>query len=165
MPFFSAPQPLDTVMEDALSAAYREDVVGKREYRTGLGKLAHEQPALVAALQPGEKLQVVVPCFQGNYQGLAVLTQRRVLYFKGKIRNQMTLGHIADTTLLAHPGGFILVEIKGLNYRPYSSQLPKAALDEYQRNYIQFSMSGAEVAQHFVALVDGIRANPDAAAL
>lgn len=161
----SSPSPaLNEDIEEALSPAYRADVVGKREYASGLSKVAKEQQGLVTALNPGEKLQVIVPCLgPGTYEGLAVLTQRRVMEFKGSIRKQMTLEHIADVEAKVHPRGFAIVSVKGLNYIPYSEHMRKAAFDEYMRNYIQFSMSGVEVARHFVALVDGIRTNPNAA--
>jgi hypothetical protein len=165
MGIFSSAEPsLSDVVNDALSPAFRLDVVGKKQYGAGLSKLAGEQAALLATLNPGERLQVIVPCFRGpNYEGLAILTQNRVFHFKKKMERQMALSHVADHDARVHSTGFVILEIKGRNYIPYSTSLSKPAFEEFMRNSLSFYISGVETAQHFIALLDGIRANPDAA--
>jgi hypothetical protein len=164
--FSSAPPPpLNDVVEDALSAAFRVNVVGKKAYEIGVRKLADAQAALLASLEPGERLQVIVPCLKDHtyYQDLAVLTQKRVLRFKKQIDQQMALGYVAGHHAGVHPNGYVLLEIKGRNYVPYSTGLGKKAFDEYLRNSLSFYIPAVETAQHFVALLDGIRTNPNAA--
>lgn len=77
--------------------------------------------------------------------------------FKGKIRQQMTLDHVATVEMSVHPGGFIILEVIGRNYVPYSSGMSNRAIDELTKNHIQIHITGAEIARHFTALINGQR--------
>lgn len=159
----SSPAGLDEKLKEALSPAFRADVVGNRDYGNGLNKLAAEQAGLLDALGQGERLQNIVPCMADGYKGIAVLTQNRVFEFKKKIRYQMTLEHVAEVIGKVHPRGYAIISVRGQNYVPYSEDMSNAALEEFRRNYIQFQMSGIETAKHFIALLNGIRDDPRAA--
>lgn len=162
--FSSSSSPdLDEVLKESLSPAFRADVVGNRDYRNGLNKLATEQAGLLDALGQGERLQNIVPCMADGYKGIAVLTQNRVFEFKQKIRHQMTLEHVAEVIGKVHPRGYAIISVHGQNYVPYSSGMSNAALKELERNFVQFQMSGIETAKHFIALLNGIRDDPRAA--
>lgn len=159
MDFFSAqPPPLDDRMTEALSPLFAEHVVGDREYKAGLTKVAKEQYELLSVLFSDEELINLVPCFcHRSYEGLVVLTSRRVMEFKGKIRAEMTLDHVAAVEMGVHPGGFIILEVIGRNYVPYSSGMSNRALDELTKNHIQVNITGVEIARHFTALLNGQR--------
>jgi hypothetical protein len=154
MGFFSSSVPhLDERFEEALSPFFGADVVGAREYKSGLRKLAGAQGAILTALETGEELNTIVPCFGSHsYQGFALLTSRRVIDFKGRVKRQISLRQVAKVEKKAHPGGFFLVNVISQKAMLYSTEST-----EYWLNVIQFEMSDPEVMGHFVAILDGLR--------
>jgi hypothetical protein len=160
MGLFSSPVPtLDPRIEEGLSAAFRADVVGNREYKTGLSKLGNEQLGLLAILKESETFIDIVPGFRGEhmYESLIVLTNQRLISFKRQVKHQLALGQISEVGLAMHPAGYVVFSAKGQNYRPYTDRMSKAALEEHTRNYMQVYVSSVEVAQHLKALINGER--------
>lgn len=153
----SAPAQLKPHVQAAINSGFREDLIGPRPYRKIMAKIGAEQEDILRSLGAGELLALIAPCSaHGAYEGLLVLTNRRVMDFKnGSARGQMTLDHVVRSTLGSHPGGFMIIQLMGRNYVPYSPGMNKYAFAEYQRNHIQVNIEGVEAARHAINIIDG----------
>lgn len=153
----SAPVQLNSSVQSAISSAFREDVVGPKHYRKMIAKIGAEQGDLLRTLGTRELLALIAPCStHGSYEGLLVLTNQRVMDFKnGHVRGQMALDNVVHSKLGSHPGGFVVLQLTGRNYVPYSAGMDKFALAEYQRNHLQVSIQGVEVARNVIGIIDG----------
>ncbi|MBR7835618.1 hypothetical protein KDL01_20250 [Actinospica durhamensis] len=147
---------LDSRIAEGVSPAFRADVVGGDQYRRGIEQIARQQEALLAALEPGEELLVILPYYREK--SIVVLSNRRLFTVNKAVEREMALSRIVETELASHPGGFLLIMAIGPNYVPYPpGGLRGPALAEYQRNFLQVEVLGMETARHFVSLLDGER--------
>ncbi|WP_433528372.1 hypothetical protein ACQPYA_18665 [Micromonospora sp. CA-263727] len=153
---------LDEQVQQALRSTFTEEVVGPKDYRAGLRGVFAQQHALVQALKPGERLNLVIPAMrQGRFEGLAVVADQRVIEFKNEIKSQVPIHEIVTTKLGTHPGGFAIAEIIGENYTPFSSGISSWQLELNRKNHVQVDFPMLSVARHFVAIIDGQRGRND----
>ena len=158
MGLFSTTPDLHPEVQEALSPEFHAGIIGTRDYNPGIRKLANAQERLREALRPAEELVTVMPSVrQGACDGIAVLTDQRVFTFKRRIDQELAIERVVDSSLSVHPGGFVIIQLFGDNYLPYSAGMSNAQLELLRTNHVQIYAPIPSLARHFDALVRGER--------
>lgn len=156
MGFFSSPPPLNDAVGVFVSPFWTIQEVGKRDYNTGLSKLADAQDTIQSALRPGESLTVIVPCIAQNtgYEGLLVVTSDRIVHVKGRrIVREIAKSDLADVRQLAtHMGHFLLqlVSRKAAPFEAFAFHSGSKAGINFWEGTIQVPIATNDLMEHLV---------------
>jgi hypothetical protein len=94
---------------------------------------------------------------QGTCEGVGVLTDRRVFLLRRRIDQEIAIERVVDSSLSVHPGGFVIIQLFGENYLPFSAGMSNAQLELLRTNHVQIYAPIPSLARHFDALVLGER--------
>ncbi len=160
MGFFSSSEPLSAQFEEALDVYFSEEYVGRKQYRTGISKLEASQEGILSALSDGERLINIAPSVTGakGYSGHLILTNKRVIEYKGRVRKSIPIDEVVDVGMGAHPGGFVVFEVISVTARDYAAFADSPETDagiKYYQNIIQLYLDDPKLARHAASLITG----------
>ena len=157
MGLFSSSPPLDNEIQAFVSPLWTESEVGRRDYKAGLSKVADSQETIRSAMQPGEFLNLIVPCIANNtgYYGLCVVTSERLMQIKGRrVEKQFKKADLADVKQMAHPSGHFLVQLISRKAAPFAAfagqQSPGGT--KFWEGTIQSPISTEDLLDHLVMI-------------
>lgn len=160
MGIFSSGRSLSAQFQEALDPYFTEDVVGRRHFRTGIGKLEASQGGILSAMATGEDLINVAPSVTDGlgYSGQLILTNKRVLAYKGKVNSSIPIAQVVDIEMGAHPGGYVVFSVissTARDYAAFSNNPGSNAGLKYWENVIQIYLGDPQIARHAAALIEG----------
>lgn len=125
MGLFSADVPLKPEVQGAIPPPYWLDDVPARHRKEASKKVAAVQDDILGMLIPDEHLLCIAPSFtHTGFQGVGVLTNRRVAFFKRKLDRQIMFDNFGDTGHMVHPQGFFIMNVmsrEALSFQQFKS--------------------------------------------